>query len=124
MIASNLKLTDCIYNNVITVSADEEIKSIVPVIKLMSRKLDIPISVDTYKSDVARCALESGASFINDIWGLTNDAGMIDGLLQYECPVIVMHNQDNTIYKNLIKDIKLNSLHKGITTTKLYCLVL
>ena len=73
----------------------------------MSRKLDIPISVDTYKSDVARCALESGASFINDIWGLTNDAGMIDVLLQYECPVIVMHNQENTIYKNLIKDIKL-----------------
>ena len=96
-----------IYNNVITVSADEEIKRIVPVIKLMSRKLDIPISVDTYKPDVARCALESGASFINDIWGLTNDAGMIDVLLQYECPVIVMHNQDNTIYKNLIKDIKL-----------------
>ena len=68
--------------------------------------MNIPISIDTYKSDVARCALESGASFINDIWGLTNDAGMIDVVLQYECPVIVMHNQDNTIYKNLIKDIK------------------
>ena len=95
-----------IYDDVIKVSADEEIKRIVPVIKLMSRKLNIPISVDTYKSDVARCALESGASFINDIWGLTKDIGMIDVVLQYECPVIVMHNQDNTIYKNLIKDIK------------------
>ena len=96
-----------IYDDVIKVSADEEIKRIVPVIKLMSRNLNIPISVDTYKSDVARCALESGASLINDIWGLKNDGGMIDLVVDYECPIIVMHNQENSIYHNLIEDIKL-----------------
>ena len=96
-----------IYNDVKKVTAQEEIKRIAPVIKLMSSKLNIPISIDTYKSDVARCALESGAALINDIWGLKSDSGMIDVVLDYECPIIVMHNQENSIYHNLIKDIKL-----------------
>ena len=96
-----------IYNDVKKVTAQEEIKRIAPVIKLMSSKLNIPISIDTYKSDVARCALESGAALINDIWGLKNDNGMIDVIVDYECPIIVMHNQENSIYHNLIKDIKL-----------------
>ena len=96
-----------IYKDVIRVTAQEEIKRIAPVIKLMSSKLNIPISIDTYKPDVARCALESGASLINDIWGLKNDGGMIDLVVDYECPIIVMHNQENSIYHNLIEDIKL-----------------
>jgi len=96
-----------IYKDVVRVTAQEEIKRIAPVIKMMSSKLNIPISIDTYKSDVARCALESGASLINDIWGLKNDGGMIDVVVDYECPIIVMHNQENSIYHNLIEDIKL-----------------
>ena len=96
-----------IYKDVVRVTTQEEIKRIAPVIKLMSSKLNIPISIDTYKSDVARCALESGASLINDIWGLKNDGGMIDVVVDYECPIIVMHNQENSIYHNLIEDIKL-----------------
>ena len=71
---------------------------------MISDILDIPISIDTYKSDVARRALESGASLINDIWGLRYDE-MVDVALEYECPVIVMHNQENTFYNNLIQDI-------------------
>ena len=96
-----------IYKDVVRVTTQEEIKRIAPVIKMMSSKLNIPISIDTYKSDVARCALESGASLINDIWGLKNDGGMIDVVVDYECPIIVMHNQENSIYHNLIEDIKL-----------------
>ena len=96
-----------IYKDVVRVTTQEEIKRIAPVIKLMSSKLNIPISIDTYKSDVARCALESGAALINDIWGLKNDGGMIDVVVDYECPIIVMHNQENSIYHNLIEDIKL-----------------
>jgi dihydropteroate synthase len=96
-----------IYNDVKKITAQEEIKRIAPVIKLMSSKLNIPISIDTYKSDVARCALESGAALINDIWGLKNDDGMIDVVVDYECPIIVMHNQENSIYHSLIEDIKL-----------------
>ena len=100
-----------IYSDVKKITAQEEIKRIAPVIKLMSSKLNIPISIDTYKSDVARCALESGAALINDIWGLKNDGGMIDVVVDYECPIIVMHNQENSIYHNLIKDIKLKLGH-------------
>ena len=88
-------------------TVQEEIKRVVPVIELMSRKLNIPISIDTYKSDVARCAFESGAALINDIWGLQFDRRMTDVVLKYECPVIVMHNQENTFYEDLIKDISL-----------------
>ena len=96
-----------IYANVKRVTVEEEIKRVVPVIELMSRKLNIPISIDTYKSDVARCAFESGAALINDIWGLQFDRRMTDVVLKYECPVIVMHNQENTFYEDLIKDISL-----------------
>ena len=80
---------------------------VVPVIKLMSKELDIPISIDTYKSNVASHALEAGASLINDIWGLQNDDAMIDVVLEYSCPIIVMHNKKNNMYNNLVKDIKL-----------------
>ena len=93
-----------IYSNVKRVTVEEEIERVLPVIELMSDKLDIPISIDTYKSDVARRALESGASLINDIWGLRYDE-MVNVALEYECPVIVMHNQENTFYNNLIQDI-------------------
>jgi dihydropteroate synthase len=87
----------------------------------MSKELDVPISIDTYKSNVASNALEAGASMINDIWGLQKDEKMLDVLLEYSCPIILMHNQNNNIYNDIVKDIKLklkatvnNALGKGV----------
>ena len=87
------------------ISSEEEIKRVVPVIEKLSRELDIVISIDTYKYDVAEEAIKAGAHIINDIWGLQYDNGeMAELVKKYDVPIIVMHNQTDEIYK---KDIML-----------------
>ena len=87
------------------ISSEEEIKRVVPVIEKLSRELDIVISIDTYKYDVAEEAIKAGAHIINDIWGLQYDNGeMAELVKKYDVPIIVMHNQNDEIYK---KDIML-----------------
>ncbi len=73
------------------VSIEEEIGRVIPVIKELSRQTTIPISIDTYKSEVAREALEVGASMINDISGLGFDSKMASLVAQYNVPVVLMH---------------------------------
>ena len=58
------------------VSAEEELNRVIPVIEKLAKEITVPISIDTYKPDVARRALEAGAGMINDIWGLKHDPGL------------------------------------------------
>ncbi|MCG3056534.1 dihydropteroate synthase, partial [Escherichia coli] len=58
------------------VSVEEELERTIPVIKELSRTLDVPISIDTYKSEVAKQAIEAGAHIINDVWGAKADPEM------------------------------------------------
>lgn len=95
------------------ISDEEEIRRIVPVIKRLSVETEAVISVDTYKPEVARAALESGAHIINDIWGLQSDPKMIEVAVEYQVPVVIMHNQDGTNYRNLMEDVK-NFLKESI----------
>ena len=53
----------------IEITAEEEIERVVPIIELLSKEVDVPISIDTYKASVARSAMAAGAHIINDIWG-------------------------------------------------------
>ena len=80
------------------VSADEEIKRIVPVIKKLKEEIKVPISIDTYKADVAEEALKLGVDMINDVWGLTYDENMAEVIGKYDAHVCIMHNQDGTEY--------------------------
>ena len=64
------------------ISSEEEIKRVVPVIEKLSRELDIVISIDTYKYDVAEEAIKAGAHIINDIWGLQYDNGEMEELVK------------------------------------------
>lgn len=81
------------------ISVEEEIARVVPVIKMLSKELDIVISIDTYKYQVAEAALKAGAHIINDIWGLQYDNGEMAKLVaDYNVPVIAMHNQNGTEY--------------------------
>ena len=73
------------------VPEEEEIRRVVPVIQRLSSSLGIPISIDTYKSGVARAALSAGACIVNDISGLTFDTAMVDVVSAYEASVIIMH---------------------------------
>ena len=95
------------------VTIEEEIKRTIPVIKKLSKRINIPISIDTSKPEVARFALESGASIVNDITGLGADSKMIAVVRGFSVKVVVMHTkgtpqamQNNPEYGNLILEIK------------------
>ena len=76
------------------VPATEEISRVVPIIEAVSSALpDVPISVDTSKSEVAAAAIKAGAHMINDVWGLQRDPEIAAVAAEAECPVILMHNE-------------------------------
>ncbi len=94
------------------VPVEEEIKRTVGAVRLVRKHFDIPISVDTYKSEVARLSLESGADIINDISALRFDEKMVEVAAYYSCPVILMHMkgtprtmQDNPQYDDVVSEI-------------------
>ncbi len=94
------------------VGEEEEIRRTVPVIESLVRKINVPISIDTYKSVVARRALDAGASIVNDISGLRFDPEMPKVVSEYNVPVVIMHikgtprdMQKNPVYEALIPEI-------------------
>ena len=75
------------------VTVDEEIKRVIPVISQIAEKKDVLISIDTYRSEVAEKAIESGADIINDISGMTFDGGMLKLAASSKSSVVIMHMQ-------------------------------
>ena len=89
----------------VPIRAEEELRRVVPVIERMSSELTIPISVDTYKAEVARRCLESGASMVNNVWGVPGDSEMLGVVAEHGVPIVLMHNQTGHQYGDLISDI-------------------
>jgi dihydropteroate synthase len=87
------------------VAEEEEIKRIIPVIQALSKEINVPISVDTYKGKVAELAIKAGAALINDVWGFKKDPYIAEVAGKYQVPCCLMHNGDNTNYDDLMKDI-------------------
>ncbi|GMR65703.1 dihydropteroate synthase [Bacillus sp. MN7755] len=87
------------------VSVEEEIKRVVPMIQAVSKEVQLPISIDTYKAEVAKQAIEAGAHIINDIWGVKAEPKIAEVAAHYDVPIILMHNRDNMNYRNLIADM-------------------
>jgi len=94
------------------VTVDEELKRILPVLKAIKGKLSIPISVDTYKSQVASVALEEGADIINDISALRFDPELPEIVAKHGAGVVLMHMQgtprnmqDDPRYENVVEEI-------------------
>ncbi|MFC1901042.1 dihydropteroate synthase [Chloroflexota bacterium] len=75
------------------VDVEEEIRRVVPVIERLASEISIPLSVDTYKSEVAEQALKAGAVIINDQWGLKKDKRLAELAAEYSAPLILMSNQ-------------------------------
>ena len=90
------------------VAMDEELRRVIPVIRQLSAEVNVPVSVDTYKSEVAKHAVEAGARIINDVWGLKADARLAEVAKSYNVPIVLMHNQQGTHYKDLLSEIKLS----------------
>lgn len=99
------------------VTAEEEIKRVIPVIKRLSKEIEVPISIDTYKAEVAKQAVEAGATIINDIWGAKADQDMAKVAAAYGVPIILMHNRDNQNYNQLIPDM-IADLMESVTIAK------
>lgn len=87
------------------VEEEEEISRVVEPIKAVRKHVDVPISIDTYKANVAKEAIEAGANIINDVWGTKADPKMADVAAAYDVPIILMHNRNEPIYSDLMKDI-------------------
>ncbi|NQX49588.1 dihydropteroate synthase [Paenibacillus tritici] len=88
------------------VGAEEELARVLPVIESIHRAAPhLPLSIDTYKAEVARQAVKAGAHIINDVWGAKADPQMAAVAAQADCPIILMHNRHNRDYKDLIGDI-------------------
>ncbi|MBO8136994.1 MAG: dihydropteroate synthase [Desulfotomaculum sp.] len=87
------------------VPLEEELRRVIPVLEKLVKKIDVPISVDTTKAEVARQALEAGAHIINDVWAGQADSQMFKVAARYNVPVILMHNRENTEYDDLMADI-------------------
>jgi dihydropteroate synthase len=106
------------------ISVEEEIERVIPVIKAITGKVRVPVSIDTYKSAVADAAISAGASIINDISGLRFDPQMPKVAAKNEVPVVIMHikgtpgdMQVDPTYKALIPEI-MDYLMQGISIAR------
>ena len=88
------------------ISVQEEIERVVPVIEAVKSRFDVPVSLDTYKADVAKAGIQAGADLINDIWGLKYDAEMAKVIAESNVACCLMHNRKDAEYKNLLKDMQ------------------
>ena len=104
-----------------SISVDEELARVLPVIREISKKIKIPLSIDTTKSEVAHAALAEGASVVNDISGLKFDPQMADVIALFGAGCILMHikgtpqtMQQNPYYASLIEEI-IDSLRNSVS---------
>ena len=87
------------------VSAAEELERLMPGLEAVCAAVKIPVSVDTYKASVAASAIDAGASIINDVWGFLADGEMARVAADAGVPVVLMHNQREARYRDLVPDV-------------------
>jgi len=90
------------------ISEDEEIRRVIPAIQEII-KLKKIVSIDTYKSKVAKAALEAGADLINDVSGLTMDEEMVNVAREFNCPIVIMHNEGIPARKDVVYNVSTSS---------------
>jgi dihydropteroate synthase len=99
--------------NAATVSVEEELNRVIPVIKAIREMSNIPISIDTTKASVAKAAIAAGADLVNDISGATYDPDMLATVAQLEVPIVLMHTRGTpktmlqmTDYQDVVAEVK------------------
>ena len=86
------------------ITDEEEIERVVPVIEALKKRIDVAVSLDTYKYQVAKAGLLAGADMINDIWGLKWDEKMAGLIAQNEAACCLMHNRNHAEYKDFLEE--------------------
>lgn len=99
------------------ISDQEEIERVAPVIEKLTARFDLPISIDTYKSQVASAALDAGAVLVNDIWGLKYDEKMAGIIAESGAACCLMHNREKAEYVNFLPDV-LMDLQKSVNIAR------
>lgn len=99
------------------VEVEEELNRVIPIISALAKEINVPISIDTYKAEVAKQAIEAGATIINDVWGAKADPDMAKVAAEYGVPIILMHNRKERNYAQLIPDM-ISDLYESITIAK------
>ena len=104
------------------VTLEQELERVLPVVRALVAELEVLVSIDTYKAQVAEAALEAGAQMVNDVWGLRADPNLAAVVGRFKVPVILMHNRSSWVhaevkerlggryigmeYQNLLEDVK------------------
>jgi dihydropteroate synthase len=96
---------------------EEELERVIPAVKAISKHVQVPISVDTFKAEVAKQSIEAGAHIINDIWAAKADGQMAKIAAEYNVPIILMHNRTEPSYQHFTRDV-LNDLYQSIMLVK------
>ncbi|MBA4495798.1 dihydropteroate synthase [Paenactinomyces guangxiensis] len=99
------------------VSLEQEYERVIPVIEKVAKEIDLPISVDTYKAEVAREAVKAGAHIINDVWGAKRDPDMPGTAAELDVPIILMHNRTEAKYRSLMEEV-ISDLQESVQIVK------
>lgn len=91
----------------VPIDAGEEVTRTVDVVRRLARDARVPVSIDTYKAEVAEAAVAAGATILNDVWGLTRSPSLADLAAKAGCALVLMHNQEGSDYAgDLMHEIK------------------
>ncbi len=99
------------------VAEAEEMERVLPVIERIRNNFDIPLSIDTYKSNVAGAALRAGADLVNDIWGLKHDPEMAQVIAETKAACCLMHNRRDMHYRQFMQDL-VRELKESVSIAK------
>ena len=110
-----------------TISVPEEISRTERVVEHLARKAGVPISIDTYKVEVAEAAVEAGATILNDVWSLQRSPAIADLASRRGCAIVLMHNQDGTEYasdlmdeiKRVLREATRNAIDAGVSRERI-----
>jgi len=94
------------------VGVEEELRRVLPVVEAVAQQVDAPISIDTYRSEVAVQALAAGADLVNDVWGLRMDPQLADVVAQRQVPLVLMHNRSRP--KDAVQTERLGGHYQGV----------
>lgn len=101
------------------ISVQEEIERVLPMIEMVKKNYDVPVSIDSYKSEVVEAALKAGVDMVNDIWGLKYDERVAKLIAEYDVPCCLMHNRHEPNYQDFMPDM-LNDLRETLAIARKY----
>lgn len=88
-----------------SMSPQEELERVMPYIQAVKARFDVPLSLDTYKSQVAEAGIAAGVDLINDIWGLKFDPALAEVIANENIACCLMHNRKEAVYQNYMEEV-------------------